>query len=870
MEGGLTSTHGYLVGMQPSSGLASSRFRGTWRTYQRLALDAFDADVAAGDARSYLVLPPGAGKTVVGLEAARRLGRRTLVLVPNTAVQGQWASTWNHAFVDDEGSARAGLDRDLTRPVTVLTYQSIAALDQGERDDAVRDGTMQDLLGLVHPNGLDLLERAAELGPWTVVLDECPHLLATWGALVRAMVDVLGPDTALIGLTATPATALPQWQRELHDDLFGGNDFVIGTPALVKDGNLAPYQELAYLCQPTVEEESWLASERDRFASLALSLIEDEPGSMSLRQWLEARIVHRHDHHNREISWTSFAAAEPDLACSALRFAHAGLIPVPVDAHVHEEHLVEPDAHDWATVLTDFAVHHLLASDDPRDEAALKVIKRALPGLGYRLTAQGINAAMSPVDRLCALSDSKIAATSHLLETEYRSRDRALRALVLCDFETMSPTMPLTLADTPVTLTSGSARRVLAGLVLAESNGDLPVNPLLVTGQTLACGEAHADQVVKYCELRGYRVSALPLEGYPELRLIVGGPGFTSRTWVRIATELFELGGTNVLVGTRALLGEGWDCAKVNVTVDLTTATTPGAITQMRGRSLRPDPVDPDKVANNWTVVCVTSGHPQGDADYQRFVRKHEGYFAPSEDGLIESGVTHCDPTLSPYAPPSPDEAAAATARALARCADHASVRDRWGIGEPYVGVEVAMLRVRSNRSLGSSSPDVPERLAAVVADGLYEAGETNVGASAIRVDVTPSGWIRCELDGVTTEQSQLFVTLLDELLAPVSDQRLFIGRRVLARPAARTRRVTDSARAALGLPLPGAVEWHGVPPWFAQTKGRRDAFTAVWARHIGPAELVSADSLEGRTILERFGGRNPLSVRVQMRTAWR
>lgn len=60
--------------MDPHRDLESRAFAGNWRVYQQQALDAFDADVAAGDNRAYLVLPPGAGKTMIGLEAARRLG----------------------------------------------------------------------------------------------------------------------------------------------------------------------------------------------------------------------------------------------------------------------------------------------------------------------------------------------------------------------------------------------------------------------------------------------------------------------------------------------------------------------------------------------------------------------------------------------------------------------------------------------------------------------------------------------------------------------------------------------------------------------------------------------------------------------------
>lgn len=257
----------------PADDLRQAAFAGTWRGYQQVVLDTFDRDRAAGDTRCYAVLPPGAGKTLVGLEAARRIGRRTLVLTPNTAVQGQWAATWERLF----GGSACGTDRDLAATVNVLTYQSIAVLDRGQtaaqRRSVLRDGDREALLDLLHPNGRAVIDLAAGLGPWTLVLDECHHLLATWGALVRAIVDTLGADTALIGLTATPPHELTGWQRTLRTELFGETDVQVPAPALVKDGELAPYQELVYLTAPTVEEDTWLAAQSARFADLQVSLV---------------------------------------------------------------------------------------------------------------------------------------------------------------------------------------------------------------------------------------------------------------------------------------------------------------------------------------------------------------------------------------------------------------------------------------------------------------------------------------------------------------------------------------------------------------------------------------------------------------------
>jgi superfamily II DNA or RNA helicase len=694
----------------PADDLGSRRFDGTWRRYQRLALAEFDRDRAAGGRCCYVVMPPGAGKTVVGLEAARRIGRRTLVLAPNTAVQGQWATTWDTRF--GAADRPCGTDRALDAPVTVLTYQSIAVIDRGttaeQRRAVLREGDRQALLELLHPNGRAVIERAGALGPWTLVLDECHHLLATWGALVRAIVDELGAETALIGLTATPPHQLTGWQRTLSDELFGAADFEIQAPALVKEGDLAPYRELVYLTRPTDEEDTWLAAEGTRFADLQIQLVDKRLGTIPLAGWLDRRAVQRCTVEGVRAGWGAFEKAEPALALAALRFAHAGLISVPEGARLREQHRSAPDAADWVAVLSDFCRGHLQRSDDPGDVAALGAIRRALPGLGYQLTSAGVRAGVSPVDRLCGLSEAKIAGAVHILQTEDAALGPALRALVLCDFEQLASRLPASLASAPIDGESGSARLTFGTLAGADVGGVGGLRPLLVTGRTFACGTPLAAELVEFCRRAGVAAVAEPFDGVPGTSRVVGPSDVPTRVWVRLATAFCVEGRARVLVGTRALLGEGWDCPALNVTVDLTTATTPTAIIQMRGRSLRRDPDDPAKFADNWTVCCVTDQHPRGDADYERLVRKHDRYFAPTSDGEIESGVTHCDPALSPFAAPSTEDAAAITTRALDQPALRAEARAAWRIGEPAEGVELATVRVRSSTSLGTSARMLP------------------------------------------------------------------------------------------------------------------------------------------------------------------
>ncbi len=171
--------------MADGDGWSACAFPGTFRRYQALALSAVDQLRARGDRRAYLALPPGAGKTVLGLEVARRLGRRTLVLAPNTAVQGQWLSAWEAFAPEGEQHPVPGSpSRGLETPLTVLTYQALSVWDRTADDEdpadddvsektaarrraAVRGDAGADLLSLLHPNGRALVERAARTGPWT-------------------------------------------------------------------------------------------------------------------------------------------------------------------------------------------------------------------------------------------------------------------------------------------------------------------------------------------------------------------------------------------------------------------------------------------------------------------------------------------------------------------------------------------------------------------------------------------------------------------------------------------------------------------------------------------------------------------------------
>ncbi len=453
------------------------------RRFQAEALAAVERARTAGRRRSWVSLPPGAGKTVLGTElVAARLAaerRRAVVLAPNTAIQAQWIATWERY---DLGPASP--DRDLAADVTVLTYQAIATFSPDDEDDdgagsARGTGPLVDRL---HENGRALVAALREAGPLTVVLDECHHLLETWGALLREVLDPL-EDVLVLGLTATPPGVLTRRQAEQVEELFGDLAYQASIPAAVREGDLAPFAELAWLVRPSAEEEAWLASSAVRFAELTTELLSPGYGSVPLLTWFDRRIG------ELPVPWTTFERDEPALATAVLRLVHADLLDLPRDAVLREQHRTDLTAEDWARLVDDWVRGCLARSDVDADRSVLEDLRRAMPGIGFRVTRRGVSGAGSPVDRVLSRSAGKMRAAAAVLQAERDALGERLRAVVVCDHERASPTSSLVLRDAPAE--HGSALEVMDALL------DGGFEPVLLTGRTVAAGCATARRIVE-------------------------------------------------------------------------------------------------------------------------------------------------------------------------------------------------------------------------------------------------------------------------------------------------------------------------------------------------------------------------------------
>ncbi|MBS3942291.1 MAG: DEAD/DEAH box helicase family protein [Actinobacteria bacterium] len=952
-----------------------------WRTYQRLMLSRIEQLVTA---RYHLVSPPGSGKTIVGLEMVRRGGGPAVVFAPTTTIAAQWVDKVS-LFTDDPDLARQTCSTDpaTLSTINVFTYQRIAtqaAVDdrleaqalRAWREQLVVDGQVADevaadarieqmraanpdrhrrqlrrrsrnlrrrlidqggdVRAVLHDNALALVDDLVALGVRTVVLDECHHLLDHWALVVRALLDRL-PDATVVGLTATPPDPDDAVSFANYDALLGEVDFEVPTPAVVREGDLAPWRDLVYFVAPTPPERRLLRRMDDAFAAAVTPVLDE----VRLHDWAAQACFGGDDPTGR---LADHLLASPTLGTAQARLVRSDGrwppgVPVPHEA-------AEPVTFDDRLVLVErFALDVLALSDDPGDHARVADLRRALRGFGLSLTERGLRQGRSAVP-----------AADGALADDAGSASRAFHALI----------------DDPDT----------------EA-----LDPMLVTGTSVLVDADHGDDLLAafnaQLELDGIRARcSYQPTGHPQVLEIVGsGAGWLPATYVRLVTEVFESGATRCLVGTRGLFGEGWDSLALNTLIDLTAVTTSTGVQQLRGRSIRLDPAWPDKVAHNWDVVCVAADHPRGDGDLSRLVRRHQrtwGVTPPvgltdrlrtsprplvfgeaaarsadrgvSRPGQIVRGVGHVSTLLAWQLAAYPLAAIdfeAHTSVSLRAIGDRPGSYELWDIGGDYDNfvthatvIDVTDARIRTVHTVRDTLRALFARVGAAVLSGaaVGVGGAARTGAAeagwgvllavgavgaligvlalllvnrrdvlvlwrALFVDQPPdailrdvgravlvglrdaglvsmhlqSEWIRVvahdddrlevTLDYASEDDAATFVTAFRQVFAPVVDQRYLVRRTDDRLPSLPLTMLWRPIRAVVRARI-GRDSHHPLPDVLAVNRARADAFAAAWHRYVGGGELLYTRTPEGRRAMLEARAGTPRTARSLAFDRWR
>lgn len=721
------------------------KFQMEFRKHQKIVFEKFDQVLKnhQNDAfKFHVVSPPGSGKTIMGMEMGIRVGNPILVVCPNTAIQGQWLNKCN-LFVDNEDIELKKLvntDPNNIGLINIFTYQMLS-VPEGDDDSfariseniwadsitsargiaheealfrinsmkntnteaykteiskynkKLRKSLLNDpnfsIEKILHSNTLNIIERLKEKGIGTVVFDECHHLQNYWALVMREIIHILNAK-CVIGLTATPPIDEDKEKIECYTALLGEIDYYIPLPAVVKEGLLSPYQDLVYFCMPEKAELEYIENCHLKFKKLTELF---NKNNSDFYFWIFDRIVKRTLISGETQEWTKFINSRPRFAAAGVKFLLQNNCKLPWDITITEDMYEQLDFDDWIILIEDYSLNLLKLSNKEEDKVLYDSIRDALKSLGYVLSEKGIRNNSSPLDRILAYSRSKTEAVKEILKAEQKCMGDKIRTAIITDFEISNA---LSIKKTPSLMDEecGGAVAIMRALV-SDSNTDI-LDPVMITAKRLVLDDDLAEKFVeeglKWAKQNDLKIKLeLSQDEFVGFISVIGsGNDWCSKTSVLMTTYLFEQGITKCIIGTRGLLSEGWDSINLNTLIDLTVATTYASVNQLKGRSLRKSLIDQYKVANNWDVICIAPGFEKGYNDLERLYRKHEQYYGICDDGQIQKGIDHLEPTLGRQNGIfNVDDMKRINLKMLEMAIKRKDIYNMWRVGEPFENIEL-------------------------------------------------------------------------------------------------------------------------------------------------------------------------------------
>jgi superfamily II DNA or RNA helicase len=656
-------------------------FRKTWRAYQSRLLSHLDGYLQ--NRRLHLVAAPGSGKTVLGLEVIKRVNQPTLVLAPTITIRDQWVDRLVDLFLPPGSGRPAWVSTELRSPafLTVATYQALHALCSGEPEEqaqpieAEENGDSNKHLFEPLNNGTDanhvvqehvpLPEAFAQAKFGTLVLDEAHHLRSEWWKTLTCVAGQLDNPT-IVALTATPPYDVSAFEWQRYEELCGPVDAEVSVPELVLEGDLCPHQDYVYFSTPTEKEQKVISDFRTAVDSFVERLRSNEAfkDAILTHPWIATP-----DEHTEEI------LEDPEYLSSMVVFLHAAgrEIPHAVLKTLGLSHKQVPTLElEWLEVL----LSHCLYSDVERfqsSEQILKLLRRELLEIGA-IERRRVKL-RDPSDHLKLLTTSitKLKSIEEIVRLESGSQCAELRCVILTDFIRKAE-MPKSKDELAVCEDIGIVpifeylrRAALSDIRLGILSGSLVIipssaEPLLRQAAT-ALGIEPRDLLI-------FPLSHDPGYSSVEIR------GQYYRGSVRLVTSVFEQGGITVLVGTKSLLGEGWDAPCINTLILASFVGSFVLSNQMRGRSIRVDSAQPQKTANIWHLVCVEPGLFGPGDDYELLVRRCSAFAGVNSAApVIENGTERLGFGHPPF---SRDQIAQINTQTCKRALDRAGLRQQW------------------------------------------------------------------------------------------------------------------------------------------------------------------------------------------------
>jgi len=903
---------------------ADIKFNKTWRTYQARVLSELSDHL--DDNHLHIIAAPGSGKTVLGLEVARRLDRPTLIFSPTLAIRDQWIERLVGLFTEPGSGTLDWVSKDIKRPgfFTVSTYQGLHSAYTGvpekeEQDEAEgyeSDRESSGAAGRKLTGRRGLISKLRRIGIETLIFDEAHHLRNEWWKCLIDIKEQLG-NPIIVALTATPPFDVSPFEWERYIELCGPVDSEICVPELVLERNLCPHQDYVYISEPLQSEQAQIKEFRSRIDEFLKRICVDE-------QFISALENHRCISRPRE--YVEEILSDPGFY-SGMAFFLNHVRGRPPRKLLHVIGLPAGKCPklslEWMEVLLKGCLYSHGRTFDGCEEIFGR-IARDLKRIGAIERKQLGLRSTSRISRLLVASASKLESIKDIVKIESESLGPDLRMVILTDFirredfpKSREDVQPLKRLGV-VPIFEVIRRSTPGGVKLGILSGSLVVIPCEAKGllENIAKSMGIDPAAIRYSGL-----------GHDGEFCIVTISGSDKQRIVRLITRLFSRGGVTVLVGTKSLLGEGWDAPSINSLILASFVGSYMLSNQMRGRAIRTQEGNPEKTANIWHLVCVEHDRDEPSEDMEMLTRRFKAFEGVSaREAVIENGIERLGLGKPPFTAErieqintrmrqmATDRARlmAEWERALASSAGGRMAEEVatpffnlprsfvftntilavlwqglfWGL---FVFSQVMRGSDRYSDKMGSRGfllvlgvalglgavVALPKCLKALwlflkhapVAWSMKQIGKAVVRALAqaelIKTDVKklkvittshPAGLVSCSLTGAETYERCLFLDAMQEILGPIENPRYLMVRKT---PLLRWIR----------------KDYHVVPQALGRNKEFAEYFRKMWAKYVGPTELVYTRNVNGRRILLKARGQ-AMSATFQRRSertrAWK
>lgn len=645
------------------------KFKGTWRSYQARVLENVGRYLA--DGKIHIVAAPGSGKTTLGIELIRRMNGNVLILAPSITIREQWVARIKEAFLCDGCKGEDYLSQDLKNPkaITVATYQALhSAMTrfQGTEKDGEEDAatTVE-----VDYAGFDLVGTMQKADIKILCLDECHHLRSEWWKALEEFKSKFS-NIKMISLTATPPydSTPAMWTRYMN--MCGEIDEEITIPELVKEGSLCPHQDYVYFNYPTKAEEQEVHKFTERSQAMMQTLMRDDQLLSYIRM-------------HRGLSGQSsddLLLDDPAYLSSILIYLQSRNVPFPsrLQRLLGAKHLPNMSTEWMECLLQGFLYDD--ADSYMCDKTYREMLTDQLKAQGLIEKRKVVMTKSAAIEKLLTNSLGKCNSIRDIVFHEYQTTGDALRLLVLTDYIRKEYEKSLGNEESDVNALGVLPFFEMLRRENAKKGGHVRFGVLCGTIVIIPAEarEALEREVADCGKVTFSKVGNLEESDYLKVTA-VGDAHFLTGA----VTNIFAQGAMQVLIGTKSLLGEGWDSPCIN---SLVLASFVGSFmlsNQMRGRAIRVWREEPDKTSNIWHLVCLkpwneVQKNPEDgiSEDYTLLERRMEHFLGLhyTED-TIENGMDRMPIVKPPFNKMNVDSI---NKKMLAMSGQRASLKERW------------------------------------------------------------------------------------------------------------------------------------------------------------------------------------------------